>query len=150
MNPARHTSKVLAVATAALALAMPAQAADRVYVPEPTFGCANRGCLGPSDLKYKPKTWYLRDQNAGGIHEIKVTGLKWKRWGKSKATGTGTAHGGDPDNGFIRTRITVTVSRIVAAGCSDEAGQFRAYSRVRYSTSASTFGSGSFNRMLAC
>lgn len=124
--------RLLLAATALVATAAPADA--KVYVGEPVDGCgAGAVCRGPSRLLYKPKTLALWPAGAGSgeAAPITVRKLRWKRWGKPVATGHGTARVGDSDNGYRTGRVTVRLSKIVAAGCSDESGRFRAYSRAR-------------------
>ncbi|RKQ90923.1 hypothetical protein C8N24_0738 [Solirubrobacter pauli] len=114
---------------AALAASGPSTASARVFVGEMSLNCGG-GCLGPAALKYKPTTLWLREQNEGGIYAVRLTGLKWTRWGGRTATGRGRVRHGDPDNGTYNDAVTVTLSRITRAGCSDEAGRFRAYNRA--------------------
>jgi hypothetical protein len=106
-----------------------AAAGKRVYVGEPVNGCGAEYCRGPSRLLYKPRTLTLVTEG-DGYFIVKVTGLRWKRWGTRRAVGTGRTRVGDPDNGYQRGRVKVVLSDRGPAGCSDEAGRYTAYARA--------------------
>lgn len=127
-----------------------APASARIFVGEPTNGCGSGGfCRGPSDLKYKPRS--LRLVAPGdGYSIIDAKKLRWTDWGNPRAVGRGRARVGDPDNGYTTARVRIVLSKIVAAGCSDEAGRYRAYSRARLTSNNPVFGRGTSFDTLGC
>jgi hypothetical protein len=105
------TAAALAALTAA-ALAAPAHAAAKTYVP-----CSKRG--GESvTLKAKPRRCdftYLQNPLALAGRAV---ALEWKGWGRrvTRARGTGIALHENPDGSFDRFPVRVRLSRRVNCG----------------------------------
>ncbi|MDO9356879.1 MAG: hypothetical protein Q7T55_24495 [Solirubrobacteraceae bacterium] len=78
-------------------------------------------------MLYKPKSLLLVAMDEGV--RVRSTNLRWTGWGTAKAVARGSARLGDEDNGYYTAKVTVRLTKIVKAGCSDNAGKYRAYSQ---------------------
>jgi hypothetical protein len=104
--------RTLLVGAALLALAAPAPAAAKTYVP-----CTEGG--GPSvELKVKPRKCNFTYLHNPLALAGRAAGLEWKGWGRrvARARGTGIALHGNPDGSFDRFPVRVRLSRRVNCG----------------------------------
>jgi hypothetical protein len=114
--------RTLLVGAALVALAAPAPAAAKTYVP-----CSKGGGTSVT-LKAKPRKCdftYLHNPLARAGRAV---GLHWKRWGRrvARARGTGISLRADAGGNFDRFPVRVRLSRRVACG-----GR-RIYTRVTF------------------